>query len=265
MDMERKRIAMYKYRCIVVEDEALIRRHLIQRIVACDPAFEVIGEAIDGAAAMKLIDELMPDVVVTDVQIPVMDGLELAQYIRFSYPSMQIVIVSGHDDFGYVKKALRYQVVDYLLKPISDTELKEVLSRVRINLANLPTSADETQQHTLSAEEAVFYIQNYIAEHYNETFTLEEVANHIQYSAVHLSRIFKKATDQTPLQYLINLRLREASRLLLSEQSLNVAAIGERVGYEDPFYFSRMFRKYIGVYPSEYRKRAAEPRNGKID
>jgi len=252
---------MRKYRCIVVEDEALIRRNLIRRIQTCDPSFEVIGEAIDGVSAMELIDTQIPDVVVTDVQIPAMDGLELAQNIRFNYPSIQIVIVSGHNNFEYLKKALRYQVVDYLLKPISDTELQEVLSRVRINLANLPVSAENTEQHTLTAEESVVYIQNYIAEHFNETFTLEDAANHIHYSAVHLSRIFKKVTDQTPLQYMIHLRVHEACRLLLSEQSLSVAAVGERVGYEDPFYFSRMFHKYIGVYPSEYRVKNTQEAN----
>jgi two-component system response regulator YesN len=257
---------MNKYRCIVVEDESLIRRDLIHRITACDPAIDVVGEAIDGMEAMKLVETLAPDIVVTDVQIPALDGLELTQNIRFYYPSIQIVIISGHDDFKYMQKALRYHVVDYLLKPITDAALKDVFSRIRINLSNLPANAglSDSQGPLLSAQEAIVYIQNYISEHYSETFTLEEAANHIQYSAISLSRIYKKATHQTPLQYLIDLRIREACRLLLSDPSASIATVGERLGYEDTPYFSRMFRKYMGVYPGEYRARRRElPREGK--
>ena len=243
------------YRCIVVEDEMLIRMDLIRRIQLCDPSFQIVGEAMDGQTALDLVDSLMPDVVFTDVRIPVMDGLELARSIRFNYPSVQIVVISGYSSFDYVQKALRNKVVDYLLKPVTDDSLREVISKICVNIAGLPAAGKRNgeRERTLSPEEIVSYVSDYIAQNYNSAFTLDNIAENIQFSPMYISRLFKKATSQTPLQYLIALRLREACRLLLSDPDLSVAEIGIRTGYEDPSYFSRIFRKHIGMYPSEYR------------
>ena len=101
-------------------------------------------------------------------------------------------------------------------------------------------------------------MKEYILQHFRENFTLENIAESSGYSPAYLSRIFRKSLSQTPLQFLISLRINEAKRLLIAEPGMSVAAIGCAVGYDDAYYFSRLFRKYTGMYPSDFRENAEQ-------
>ena len=118
------------FRVLVVEDEPRILQYIVQKISTLDERFEVAGTACNGADALMLVEELSPDVVFSDVYMPVMSGLELAAEIHERGLATRVVIISGHRDFEYAREALRAGVTDYLLKPIVDTELKAVLARM---------------------------------------------------------------------------------------------------------------------------------------
>lgn len=120
-----------KIKTIVVEDEVLLMRNIEKKIKQTDEAFEVIGCAYDGAEALKLIEENIPDVVFTDIRMPIMDGLRLTEILKDKYPQIYVVIVSGYDDFEYARKAIIYGVSNYLLKPVRVEELKETLEKLR--------------------------------------------------------------------------------------------------------------------------------------
>ena len=120
-----------KYTVLVVEDEQNQRRAIVERVDWSSAGFEVIGEAENGAEALDLVETLEPDLIMTDIQMPMITGLELAARVREIRPATQIVILSGYDSFEYARTAINYNIISYLLKPISSAELTEELFKIR--------------------------------------------------------------------------------------------------------------------------------------
>ena len=125
---------MNLYRIILVDDEEEVRKGIIRKIDWNHLGFEVVGDAENGAEALEKIEQLEPEVVMTDIRMPFMDGLALTERIRQKYPSMKVLIFSGFDDFEYAQQAIKLNVTEYILKPVNVEELSEILTRVRKNL-----------------------------------------------------------------------------------------------------------------------------------
>ncbi len=122
------------YRIILVDDEEEVRKSIIRKIVWQSVGFTVVGDAENGEDALEKIENLEPDVVLTDIRMPYMDGLTLAEKIRQKYPSMKIVIFSGYDDFEYAKRAIKLNVTEYILKPVNVEELTAILKKIQASL-----------------------------------------------------------------------------------------------------------------------------------
>ena len=120
-----------KYTVLVVEDEFEQRRAIIERVDWESAGFEVIGEAENGVEALDLIETLEPDLILTDIKMPMLSGLELALKVRQIRPATQIVILSGYDNFEYAQTAINYNIIRYLLKPISSSEMSKELHEIR--------------------------------------------------------------------------------------------------------------------------------------
>ena len=125
---------MSYYRILLADDEEEVRKGIIRKIEWERLGFEVVGDAENGEDALEKIEQLRPDVVMTDIRMPYMDGLALTARIRQKYPSMKVLIFSGYDDFEYAQQAIKLNVTEYILKPVNGEELTEILSRVRENL-----------------------------------------------------------------------------------------------------------------------------------
>ncbi len=122
------------YRILLVDDEEEVRKGIIRKMEWEKLGFEVAGDAENGAEALEKVEQLQPDVVMTDIRMPYMDGLTLTKRIREKYPSIRILIFSGYDDFEYAQQAIKLHVTEYILKPVNEEELSEILTRVRENL-----------------------------------------------------------------------------------------------------------------------------------
>lgn len=122
------------YRIILVDDEEEVRKSIIKKIQWEQAGFQVVGDAENGEDALEKIENLEPDVVLTDIRMPYMDGLALTEKIRQKYPSMKVLIFSGYDDFEYAKRAIKLNVTEYILKPVNVEELTLILKRIRHNL-----------------------------------------------------------------------------------------------------------------------------------
>ena len=125
---------MNLYRIILVDDEEEVRKGIIRKIDWEALGFQVVGDAENGQDALEKIEQLEPDVVMTDIRMPYMDGLTLTSWIRQKYPSVKVLIFSGFDDFEYAQKAIKLNVTEYILKPVNVEELTRILNRVRENL-----------------------------------------------------------------------------------------------------------------------------------
>ena len=150
---------------VVVEDEVKILSNICSKICQLDPTFEIVGTAVDGREALEKIDLLRPQVVFTDISMPVMGGMELIKAVRDNYPSTVIVIVSGYSDFAYAQQAIRYGVSNYLLKPLENDSLIETLFDIKKSLSYF---AARSQRH-------IFYSDRYEMESPSSVFLLAMV------------------------------------------------------------------------------------------
>ena len=116
-----------KYTVVVADDEEEIRRSLVRRVKWEEIGFEVVGEAENGADALELVEKLEPDLLLTDIKMPFLSGIELARAVREVCPMVQIAFLSGFDDFTYAQQAIQYNIVSYMLKPISAKEIEAEL------------------------------------------------------------------------------------------------------------------------------------------
>lgn len=126
---------------LVVEDEVILLNNICKKISAVSPDFEIVGKAFNGKDALEIIRQDRPDIVFTDIRMPIMDGLELARVLSEDYPDIAIVIISGYDDFAYARAALTYRVQNYLLKPVKLEELSELLFSLQISVKEKRESA----------------------------------------------------------------------------------------------------------------------------
>lgn len=127
---------MKKLRVLLVDDEIMIREGFKKLFDWEAHECVIVGEAADGMEAITKIDEEQPDIVIMDINIPIINGLKVIQLSRVKYPSMAFVIVSGYDDFSYCREALRLQITDYILKPVNYEEFGSCIDRLKISLYN---------------------------------------------------------------------------------------------------------------------------------
>lgn len=125
---------MSLYRMMLVDDEEEVRMGIIRKLDWEKLGFQIVGDAENGQDALEKIEQLEPDVIMTDIRMPYMDGLSLSARIRQKYPSVKILIFSGYDDFEYAQQAIKLNVTEYILKPVNVEELMEILNRVKENL-----------------------------------------------------------------------------------------------------------------------------------
>lgn len=119
---------------MVVEDEPPILRSIAGLIESLDPGFQVVARAYDGEEAIALLEDSQIDVLFTDIRMPVVDGLELLNHVKQFYPCIIPVVISGHQEFEYAKKAIQFGVVDYILKPVAKNALAELLTKIAADL-----------------------------------------------------------------------------------------------------------------------------------
>ena len=365
----------------LVEDEAIIRRGIKKNVEWEKNGFEFVGEAGDGEYAYPQILKTEPDILITDIKMPFMDGLELSHLVKKILPNTKIIILSGYNEFEYAKEAITIGISEYLLKPVTAASLTAVLRKVKEEireekeksrlleryfvsyekynafldktdytgvdrkliqdflklgsageegmfideylaavgennyrslllrqymtidiffcvqefLKGLSDCADEIPPElgdikyipkiVVSEEQTVSYLKElfafaiserdrvsgnrygslidtakqYLAEHFESNdVSLNTVAAQVGVSSSYFSSIFKQETGQSFVEYLTKLRIDKACELLRCT-TLRTAEIGERVGYNDPHYFSATFKKVTGVSPKDYKNGGQEP------
>ncbi|MDF1618536.1 response regulator transcription factor [Petrocella sp. FN5] len=154
-----------KYTIVLVDDEDEVRGRIASKIEG-QKDFEVIGSASNGYDALDLLEEHTPDVVITDIKMPFVDGIELTRIIRKSYPTVKVAIISGYDDYSYLKEAINLDVVAYLSKPITSGNVEEFLDKIKQSL-------DAENEHIQLKEEMVLnQVRNRIIYHYLNEYQL---------------------------------------------------------------------------------------------
>lgn len=245
------------YKTIVVEDEFLLCENVVEKIRGADMNFQVIATAEDGETALQLIEKHLPHLVITDIKMPIMDGLELCKELYSFYPSIQILIISGYNEFNLAQRAIEYGVKGFLLKPVSQEKLASALSKIRISLDSQQEKvASSVPEHlkNMTKEQIANCVEQYLKENFTQQITLGDISKKLGFSPDYLSHIYKKQKNSSPIKYLTTLRINHAKHLLLNHSELDIESIGQMSGYPDPVYFSKVFKKQTGLYPSQFSK-----------
>ena len=275
------------YKVAIVDDEPVIVRGLTKMIPWESYNCRVVGTAGDGQEGMKLIREKKPDILISDICMPGIDGLTMIAGMKSEFGHMQITILTGFRDFDYAQQAIRLGVTRFLLKPSKMDELEEA---VRVMIENLekqgitgkedgtdegvgentpkaegnregeegkekaePSEGKEGEETDSPA--SCFIVKNalaYIEENYREKLKLSDVADQIYVSQWHLSKLLNKHTGQNFSEILNTIRIEKAKELL-KDPSLRIGDIAEEVGFLDVAHFSRVFKKQAGISANEYR------------
>ncbi len=237
-------------RVMLVDDEPAVLKGLSLLIdwdqLGMDEVI-LVENAVEALAHIKIE---MPDLLITDVNMPVMNGLELIKEVRELSASLPIIVVSGYDEFEYAKKAIEYHVESYILKPIDEDELVGVIERLMIDrVEDEEIVEDYDKFHQDSMTYKVLY---YLHHHYDEPIKLKSLATTFHMTPAYLGQIIKKSTGELFNDYLLKIRMKKAVELLESSH-LMVYEVGYQCGYKDTDYFIKKFTSYTGMSPKTYK------------
>lgn len=255
---------------LIVEDEPLMREYLLFNLSSIHDQWSTAACAKDGVEAMELLNERQFDLIITDIKMPRMNGLELATYVHNNIPDTDIIFLTGYDEFDYARVAVRAGVADYLLKPLQDAELHAILDKLAKkrpsraiqhtgSQADAPTSSAMTSP--LEDGESSVLVQrarDYIQTNYSKPISLNEVASALDVNPAYLSSIFKSERGEPYSKYLLRLRMERAALLLRTHTATKIGDIACEVGYLSVKHFDSVFKKYYGVTPNIYRSNMAK-------
>ncbi|GCE15486.1 response regulator transcription factor [Tengunoibacter tsumagoiensis] len=265
------------FKVLLVDDEDLDLHGMEQFVPWSCYRMEVLAAVKSGYEALQVIKQHHIDLLVTDIRMPGMSGLELARQIRTLQPSLKIIFVSGYQDFQYARQAITLHANGYVLKPIDDDELFQEISNVSIQLQeelkrtrlqsprpSHPTATEQRSQTPSRTslldqpglkrnQKLIKEIDQYIQTHLGENILLHEVAFHFGFSPNYFGRLFKEEIGASFTDYVIRKKLEEAAHLLCNSR-LKLYEIAQRLGYSSLTYFGRQFKEAYGQTPGDFRR-----------
>lgn len=237
-------------RILLVDDEAIILEGYQKLFDWNQYGCEVVGVAMDGEEAVQKAGELKPDIVIMDINLPKMNGLEAIKEIQDKAEEgrqIYIVIVTGYDDFSYCREALRLRVSDFILKPIDFDNLGIVIKGLVEKVMSNPRRKKITSG-------TMRKITEWMEEHLEkEDMSLTLLAEQMNMNPTYISQLFKKEMGIGYHTYLNQIRVEKACRYL-TETDAPITSVAELVGFSDYRVFTKVFKSFVGKPPSQFRK-----------
>lgn len=253
------------YKILIVEDEDIIRKNLVYYIPWDEMGCVVIAEARNGIEGIEAIKTYQPDIVIADINMPIMDGLKMIESTTDEYDYVSILL-TGYSDFNYAKEAIKHGVIEYLLKPLVMDEMKEAIARAKMQCDIRQSYLDKLYQKDelrntsllkefsvdMEEDKVVKEMIQFISDNYNRKIYIQDVVNHLNYSESYLNAKFKEAVGTTFIEYLNRYRIQKALKLL-NNGEYTIQEIAYQCGIFDYKYFGIVFKKYMGCSPKEYQ------------
>jgi two-component system response regulator YesN len=262
---------------LIAEDVKTVLETLVRSIQWESLGITLLGAVENGEEVLARLDREEPDLLLTDIGMPKMNGLELIEAVKARKPDIRCIILSGLNEFEHARQAIKLQVLEFVLKPIDPSEIEKVLSRAvqmlhkereeHRRLALAEQAAKEKLPNLLEAlpsgewsgslkkkklvEQAIQYVKE---EYTRRELALSDVAASVGLSDKYLNLLFKEVTGMTINHSIIRLRMEEAARLL-KDPAIKIYEICERIGYADQDHFRESFKKQFGLTPTEYRNK----------
>jgi two-component system response regulator YesN len=242
-------------RLLILDDDIQIREGIHYGIDWKSIGIDEVKSVGDGVIGMEIATSFMPNIIISDVRMPGMDGLEFLRRIKELLPLSKVIILSGYDDFEYLHTAIKYKADAYELKPINVKNLLNIIEEQKSKIIaegeeDLTPVLKDEPEYSFRINKAIDYINTHFAENIS-TVTMSKM---LMVTPNYFSALFKKETGCHFSNFLNNIRLKSAVYLLEHTDYL-VYEIAELCGFHDYIYFSQNFKKAFGVSPSKYRKK----------
>jgi two-component system response regulator YesN len=256
---------------VIVEDEVLVKKGLLLTTDWESFECEVVGEASNGYEGIEIITKLRPDIVIMDIRMPGMDGIQMIEALA-GKADVEYIIISGYSEFEYARQAVKLGVKDYLIKPIDDDELNDAIRKACDAVRNKKKiNKIESRMEDITDSKVMLFKEyfldgtrtsksnyvekmiKYISENYQKNISIRDMADSLSISESHISRLFKSEVGYTFVDYLTYFRIKKAISYL-RDPEVKIYEVAEKIGYKDQRYFSVIFKKLVGVTPKEFRE-----------
>lgn len=247
---------------ILVDDEEVAVNALKRRVDWKKYGIDEVYIANSMKEAQQLFQEKVIDVMLSDIEMPQGNGLDLYEWVKTYYPAVECVYVTCHPEFEYMRRALQLGSADYILKPIDYAELDEVLAQLmermrrQRRIESIPAeimqkAAGEEDEKTKS--DVIGTVKRYVREHIQEDIYIADIAKQVFLNEQYLMRTFKKTTGVSILEFITNERIWLAKELL-SNTNYPINRVADMVGYGNYSYFTKIFKRNVGVTPQMFRQ-----------
>lgn len=252
------------YKVLIVEDEDIIRKGLVFSVNWSQLDCLVAADCRNGEEGIAAMQEHQPDIVITDINMPVVDGLEMIRqtYEEYEYAA---IILSGYSDFEYAQTAIRYGVLEYILKPLKQQEMVEAVEKAKKecerrdiyrNRQHKPGELAndflrEFRVNYMGNDALVSRMLDFVKDRYSQKLTIGDLEKELNYSGTFLNKKFREAMGTTFMEYVNRYRIRAAIDFMTREH-MPLSEVSWKCGIGEYKYFSTVFKKYLGCSPKEF-------------
>lgn len=240
------------YNLLIIDDEVHSRNTLCNCFPWEQIGFKVIGQADNGKDALAFIKRNNVHVLLCDIQMPVMNGIELVKILHTWDKPPITIFFSGYSEFEYARQAIQYGVRSYILKPIKYEDIVEVFSKIKEDLDKKYDKEVDLESTVFSNQDSFIQdVQKYVNTNI-KTANLSELSNQLFLNGSYISHLYKQKTGQNFSDYVLEIRMRKAAELLKNTRE-KIYNIGISVGYSNPKNFTRAFHSFYGKTPIDFR------------
>lgn len=259
---------------IIADDDKIIRqglRLIISKKLSSN--FTIVAEVSNGQEALDIIKTQQIDVLITDIKMPVMDGVTLIKEVAKLEVSTRTIVLSGFDEYNFVRESLKNGAVDYFLKPINREDFKELLLKINEELLSESQKGKLSSEHDSQRQDdnvtsievregelgnskggrIIDRAKEYIENNYDKEISLTTVAEYVYLNSSYFSLLFKNETGKNFVDYLLEKRI-DIAKKMLQKPEVKVYEVSKLVGYHEISSFNRAFKRIVGVSPSEYKR-----------
>lgn len=224
---------------VIVDDEPDILTGIEFLLNAVGQGYHVTGRAFNGKEGMETVLEKHPDVVLTDIKMPIFDGIEMIRRLKEQGATAEFILLSGYGEFAYAKKAMALGVRYYLMKPLDEEEMYSIIEKIR------------EERYPQRSSDVVQEIREYLVKNYAQDISLNDIAKKFFMNPNYLSQLIKKKTGKTYQQLITELRIGHAKKFF-TETDMCISEVCAAVGYHDHRHFNALFERIVGMRPAEY-------------
>lgn len=240
------------WKVMAADDEAYIRDALQMLIPWQELGCTLTSVVCNGQELIDEMEQAHPDIIITDIRMPQLDGLEVCRYVHERCPESEVIILSAYSDFAYARTALRNGACEYVLKIDLLDELPKAVRKAVSLLEKQKKDVLEKEPEENTAADLYAQMVRYVERNYRRNFTLQELAEHLHANQSYLSRLYKSCSGVNLFDDILRRRIDKAKECLMAT-NWKIQAVAEYVGFEDSAYFSRVFKKQTGATPKEFR------------